>query len=121
MVELVATVGHAAGFKKEDELYAVEVPAESGTEGRALRRCLLSSVSHCSDATIAFQDTGGIVAKFVEFIRTLRTKRRIAHYQRRQAMDDRGVRDAREHVERGEAGIKDPMPPNDPGAAGLGL
>jgi len=59
------------------------------------------------------------VAKFVEFIRTLRTKRRIARYQRRQAMDDIATRDAREHVERQEAGIKDPMPNNDPGAAGF--
>ena len=58
------------------------------------------------------------MGKFVEYIRTLRTKRRIARYQRRQAMDDRAIRDAREHVERQEAGIKDPMPPNDPGAAG---
>lgn len=58
------------------------------------------------------------MAKLVEFIRKMRTKMRIARYQRRQVMDERATRDAREHVERQVAGIKDPMPPNDPGAAG---
>jgi hypothetical protein len=58
------------------------------------------------------------VAKFVEFIRTMRTKMRIARYQRRQAMDEIAIRDAREQTERREAGIKDPMPPTNGGAAG---
>jgi hypothetical protein len=39
----------------------------------------------------------------------LHTKRRIARYQRREAMDDRATRDGREHVQRQEAGIKDPI------------
>jgi hypothetical protein len=58
------------------------------------------------------------VAKFVDFIRTMRTKMRIARYQRRQVRDEIAIRDAREHTERREVGIKDPMPPADPGAAG---
>jgi hypothetical protein len=59
------------------------------------------------------------VAKLVELLRRLQTKMRIARYQRRQSMDEIATRDAREHVERQEAGIKDPMPNNDPGAAGV--
>ena len=57
------------------------------------------------------------MAKFVELLRRLQTKMRISRYQRRQARDEIATRDAREHVERQEAGIKDPMPNNDPGAA----
>jgi hypothetical protein len=62
---------------------------------------------------------GGQVAKLVELIRTWQTKRRIARYQRGQAMDEMADREARDHVERQEAGIKDPLPPNNPGAAGF--
>jgi hypothetical protein len=58
------------------------------------------------------------VARIVEFIGTMRTKGRIARYQGRRVIDEIATRGAREHVERQEAGIKDTMPNNDPGAAG---
>jgi hypothetical protein len=67
----------------------------------------------------AYQGIGrDIVAKLGEFLRAMRTKIQIARYQRRQVRDEIAVRDAREHAERQKAGIKDVMPPNNPGAAG---